>query len=238
MAIIKRNNGNDQADPLQALQDAVDTKDGQKFLIELFRSLLLEAYERQFKKLYDQLAPEDIHDIIGEAVDYVYVKVTSGGSIGSVKSYLWKVIDRKLSEFSREYVKIEGSDTVENIGALDSVHDAEFVESAKEELQKRRAHAINIAEGLIPKIGLTNPMNVLKYLFGAIRNGAEDVTSREIGDALGLTPENARQSLKRGLERLGRIFKEEGLVDPAYILPLEDITLIADEIETEGEENY
>lgn len=233
MTIIKTSKTVSQAESIAALQAAADGGDGRKFLEMLFGSTLLEGLGKQFKKKYSLLNPDDVDGVIGSSIDAVYVKVCEKARIDNIDSYLWKVIDRNVAEFKRISLLTAGSTTVEKIGAVSPSLDS--LES--EETLKRRSEALDLAESLLPRVELSTPREVLAYYFGAIRAGADSLSSQEIGEALNITDDNARQSLRRGLTRLARIVREEKLMEEDYVFPFDDLSTVLEDPERD-EDNY
>ena len=216
-------------------QESASKGDCPGMLQGLFNCMLLEGYARYFKRKYPELDSEDISDIIGIGTDELCERVLKGEKIISIKSYLWKVIDRKLSVFNANKRLFNGP-PVENLGTKDPTFSEE--ERPDDEDEQQRDALLTLVESLIPRLGLVNAQNVMKYLLGCIRNGVQDVTSTEIGEALGLTPVNVRQSMKRGFERLERICREEKLIDESHSFSfLKDIQYYSDESDEDSDDH-
>lgn len=205
----------DQKEALSKALNAVVARDRLGILQGILDSMLLEAYKGYFKKKYPDIQDDDILDIIGSSTDDLVEQAMKGSQIRSIENYLWKIIDRKLIAFSKKNEVTSKGATVESIGARQSMIGDDI---AQEEKEERREHVISIAENLIPRLGLVNVQNVMRYVLGSIRNGAEDITSNEIGEALNISPGNVRLAMKRGFERLQKIVHEEKLVDESYSL--------------------
>lgn len=235
MPIIHKPDPSEQKEALKRAQDASNRGDGLGMLQGLCDSMLFEGYGRYFKRRYSSLAVDDINDIIGIATDEIYDRIVKGEKIPAIQSYLWKVTDRKLSEFSDRRNNLVRGSVVERIGVRDPIVAGTAVQEEKE---KRREQAIALAEQLLPRLGLVNVQNVMRYILGAIRNGAQDISSTEIAEALNLSPENVRQSLRRGFERLARIIREEKLVNESYDFPfLDETRYYIDEAVNESEKS-
>lgn len=204
-----------QDEALKRAQESADSGNGLEMLNCLIESMLLEAYERSFKNKYPLIDKEDIHDIVGEATDDVYGRVNSGRKVHSIPSYLWKIIERRLSDLAIKEKQLLKGTMVDRLGRHDNQNETDI----DGRLEKGREYAISLAEKLVPRLGLVNVQQVMTYLLGAIRNGAEDISSTEIAEALDMSPANVRQATKRGFERLAKIVREENLVDEKYDFP-------------------
>jgi DNA-directed RNA polymerase specialized sigma24 family protein len=99
---------------------------------------------------------------------------------------------------------------------------------------RRRAAALKLARGFLPRLGQQRAQEVLGYVFDAVERGIVDLPSRDIADALGFSDDVVRQSLSRGFRRLARIAEEEGLDVEAVDL-LDDPDFETQEDHTEEE---
>jgi RNA polymerase sigma factor (sigma-70 family) len=205
-----------QQELLKKAQESANTGDAKQMFIELSQSTLLEGLARQFSNRYKNLNINDIQDIIADAVTNIYERVLAGNKIASVGSYLWKIVNNEASKRSTLEYDVEGTEATARIGKVDQGTDYQKMRAEDDQL---REELIRKAESLIPRLGLVNVQNVMKYVFVAIRNGAEDVPAKEIAEALSLKPGNVRQCLKRGFDRLAQIFKDEQLVPQGYEFP-------------------
>ena len=210
MSIRKTPDYSVQKELLQKAQRAADAGDYIGMLEGLAGSMLFEAFRGYFAKKYPAVDSNDVYDCIGSATDELWTRIATGEKIRKIESYLWKIVDRKLSEFVEERRGWSSGDALELIGTNGGSTDTKDFQKQKEE---SREQVLRIFEDLIPRLGMVNVQEVMKYILGAIRNGVQDITSNEIAEALGLKSENIRQSMKRGFDRLARIVKEENLVD-------------------------
>jgi RNA polymerase sigma factor (sigma-70 family) len=211
-------NTSSQKELLAEAQRAAENKDCSAMLSSLSSSMLLEAYLGYFIKKYPDVDRGDIHDCLGMATDELWSRVAKGEKIAKIKSYLWKITDRKICDFirSRKWVPLDKVDVIAtNHELIDSVNYQQHREESREQL-------LGLFEGLIPRLGMANVEDVMRYILGAIREGIQEVTSDEIAAALNLTPANVRQSMKRGFDRLTLIVKEENLVDESFRFPFVD----------------
>lgn len=200
---------------INCAQNAATSGDYLTMLQCLFDSMLLEGFERHFTSKFPVIGTNEVHDQIGIATDDLCKKISKGERVGSIENYLYKVINNKLARRSAEKKRLsELSNTHENLSEPDFES-----EDQKEQSDEYRERLLKIIEGLVPRLKFVNGQNVMRYILEAVRNGAHDVPSTEIADALGLTSTNVRQAKKRAFDRLARIVKEENLIDKSYEFP-------------------
>ncbi len=75
-----------------------------------------------------------------------------------------------------------------------------------------RKGAVATARRLLPKLGQQNVQDVMRCLIDAVEAGEQDLPHRVVADALGLNQGTVRVLMKRGLDRLARAARAEGLV--------------------------
>lgn len=200
---------------LQKAQEYANQGAGLKMLECLFDSMLLEAFLNHFSGRYPDLRREEIYDIIGKATDEIVARISQKNKIKHLSNYLWKSINNQLS---RAVVKAEITLSIEQ-DEIEIRERPALTEAQQNQRDEARGRAIALAESLIPRLGQQNVQTVMKYILGALKNGAQDVPNIEIADALGMTPGNVRVSVSRGFSRLARIVKEEGLIETEYDFP-------------------
>jgi hypothetical protein len=184
----------------------------------LFKSTLLEAFLNHFSNRYPSLYRDYVYDTIATATDEIVGIISGGKKIKQLHTYLWKTINNKLSKAVK---KAEAVLSIEQ--DLVEIKDPEpITETQNLKRDEARAKAISIAEGLIPRLGMTNVQAVMKYILGALKNGAQDVPNSEIAEALNMTLVNVRVSVSRGFSRLSKIVKDEGILEKDYELPFLD----------------
>ena len=57
----------------------------------------------------------------------------------------------------------------------------------------------------------------MELMIEAVEQGIPDLSTTEIGDALGISTDSARTLLGRGFKRLNRVAREEGITLPEYL---------------------
>lgn len=204
-----------QKELIQKAQEFADQSDGMAMMEHLLGSMLLEAMLRHYTYKYPGIDEGDIYDTISCAVDEVCIEVNAGKNIRRLESYMWKIVNNKLYKLSISLRKVNSIDE-----DLYEIQDPGVVpESYKIKKDEARAKAIEIAESLLPRLGMTNVQAVMKYILEALKNGAQDVPHAEIAEALNISVSNVRVWVSRGFERLAKKVKEEKLVDESYELP-------------------
>ncbi len=215
-------------DWVRAARDTAAAGDPIGMLEALHKSHILDGLARYVSHLWGKhLDRDDIHTIIGRAVDAFYERVSNGERIREPKAYLYRTsLNLAYDENQRKIRHVP-------------LGDAHGVEDARADVpqgqpiprEKLRERALAIARGLLPRLGQENIRRVMKYVFEAIEKGVEDVPRREIAEALGLSEVTVRQCLHRGFRRLKRAAREQGIT-------LEDVLEEMEEQsgETEAEE--
>lgn len=209
-----------QKNLIREAQAFANQHDGMAMMESLFNSMLLEAMLCSYTYKYPDIDEDEIYDVIASAVDELLVEVNAGKNIRRLESYLWKVINNKLYKVSirlgKHYSIDESYQELQDPGHIS--------ESYKMQKDEARAKAIEIAEGLLPRLGMTNVQDVMRYILVALKNGAQDIPHSEIAEALNMSVNNVRVWVSRGFERLAKIVKEERLIDDSFQLPfLEEI---------------
>lgn len=205
--------GRRQDELLQKAKEAAASGDPRGMVEALYQSFALDSLARWLRGKWPTLPHDDVDFAVAEAVDVLYQAVGRGEKVFKIVAYLWKVSDRKAGEHYRIRVHEIAFDPeeLERVGSRSSG----VSEGSDEELdwEERRGRAIAIARSLIPRLGQSSIRAVMSYVIDAVEAGCEDLPSREIAEALGLSDDTVRQSLSRGFRKLARIVREEGLAD-------------------------
>jgi len=225
-----------QTAALNRAQTAADAGDAAVMFQGLCESMIFEGYKIYFGNRYSDLRAEEIDNTIGEATDEVYNRVKTGKKVRAVHSYLWKVIDNKLSKCWERKIEVQQTD-VESIG---TVARAALSEEDWHERDRMKDEAVSIALKLVPRLGNTNIEAVMRYIIESAKNGVQHIDYDEIADALGLSRSNVKTWVRRGFERLTRLAREENLVEESFKFPLgEEADYFVNEVDTiEPEDNY
>jgi len=199
--------------------EAIAAGDPKGMLEHLYSSYFLDGLARGIRRRWPSLSRDDIDFVIAQAVDALYRWVSERKKILNLAAFLWKVADRKANDFHERRLREKAVDPEDLQRLSDKGISARALSSrqgtdsaATDDYDRRRAEAISIARGLLPRLGQQNVQSVLGYVLDALEVGEVDVPNAEIAAALGISLETVRTSLSRGFARLARIAREEGLV--------------------------
>jgi DNA-directed RNA polymerase specialized sigma24 family protein len=206
---------------LQGAARALESGNPKGMLECLYSSYFLDGLARGIRRRWPSLSADDSEFVIAQAVDALYTSVAKGKKVLSLAAFLWKVADRKANDFHERRLREktvepqelqELADKTLSVPAL-----CDGFDQSEPELDhdRRRAEAIRIARGLVPRLGQQNIQSVFSYVLDALQAGEVDVSNQEIATALGISTETVRTSLSRGFARLTRIAREEGLAETA-----------------------
>jgi DNA-directed RNA polymerase specialized sigma24 family protein len=184
----------------------------------LYRSAAIEGFRKGVGRRWPKLPDDDIDFIVGGALEALHRAVSSGTKILRVGSYVYKVADQKAAGWSRlraSEVAYDEDDDWEDDKSLV----AAWVVAADEASENRQlAEALSVARTLLPELGQDNLRSVMEVALDAIERGEEDLTSREIGEMLGLRPGTVRELRRRGFNRLEERARARRLVSPDFSL--------------------
>jgi DNA-directed RNA polymerase specialized sigma24 family protein len=211
--------------------------DGQREALERARAAAIAgSFPAFFQALYDSHildglvrrleASMDRHDAdfaVGEAVDALWAELSKAAAVADVAAFLVKATQRRAAEIRRTHRRERGL-TPHDLDAVEAMearrdpdrfksHDfddqrASYESPARNDL---RREAVQAARRLIPRLGQQNVQLVMSYLVDAVEQEREDLPAQEVAEALGLTVGTAKVSMTRGLQRLNRIARQEGL---------------------------
>lgn len=198
---------------------AAQAGDALGLVAALSEARALDGLARRLRRQWPGLQATDVEAVVALAVDDLQATVASGEKVGNVMGWLFKVSHRKASRVVRPEDPLDqrGIDLL----AAERWRSWSRTESDQDDLvERRRAEAIRVARGLMPRLGQKNVQDVTTYLIDAVEAGRADLPHREVAEALGLSEGTVRVSMKRGLDRLARIARAEGLVHEDFSLVL------------------
>lgn len=205
----KGENWGSQKEVFEKAKAAAAKKEVNTFLRCIHESRFLDGAKRTLEAEW-HLDSEATHEILAISVDRFYEAITEGKKILFPAAYLLKII---TNEAAKTYNKNKGfeefndstgySSVISTHGEVSDVSD----EAGNEE---RKRKGIEIARSLLPKIGEETVQRVMAYYIDAVEKGVEDVTSREVAEALALSQDSVRVWKQRGFERLKRAAIEAG----------------------------
>jgi RNA polymerase sigma factor (sigma-70 family) len=214
----------------QVFFDAVAAaKDGDviNFLKALHESRFMDGAKRTLQFGW-RLDEETSHEILAKSTDKFFVALKDGKKIYSPASYLFKIIKNEAANFLKKASKFEEYDDNKGYKLAQAGNEPEYpMDEDEPDQEERRKKGLEIARSLLPKIGSNNVQEVMKYIIDAIEAGAEDITSREIAEALGLSEVSVRKWRERGFERIKRAAIDAGY-HKEYLATLESDTGLKD----------
>ncbi len=195
-----------QDEALDRAKAAMDEGDTNNLVTALFESYALDGLAQRLRNndRFENLSYDDIDFIIGESVEVLRDYVSKGKKVHYLLGFLWTVANRKAIDILRKRPSQfpVPPDEMEEYYAIAHIEE--------EERTNYRKKAIRVARSLIPELGGDTIQRVMSFMIEAIEGGFADMTSKEIGDALGLTATTVRKNRERGLKRLRRLFEEKG----------------------------
>lgn len=182
---------------------------------------------RVFDGLWDRLrfrwsglGDAAIEESIATATDELFQAVQAGKQVGNLVGFLWKTSWRTAEKQHRDRHHVDTIDPA----VIDQIpdrgtrsEDSDTTDSTWE--QDGKAKAIERARALLPRLGAGNIQEVMAFILEAVASGRVEVTSREIGEALGLKPTTVRTLKMRGFGRMRRVAREAGMTGPNFALP-------------------
>lgn len=203
-----------QRDLLQQAKEAAAANDPRKMLEALYQSFVLDSLTRRIVSKWSSLSPEDVELIVAEAIDALYVAISTGKRIDNLIAYLWKVANNKLYDYYRlqqnhRPLTSEDFDQIaDHPGELE-----DELDNGSEDLdwEENRPQVIALVRSLLPRLGQHNVQNVMAYILEAMEKECKGISNMEIAKKLGLSLEVVRQSKHRGFQRLEKIVREQGL---------------------------
>jgi DNA-directed RNA polymerase specialized sigma24 family protein len=177
-------------------------------LAHLQRANILAGVKITFRRKWPSLPDEEIDDFIGDAVDTLYGKVSSGVRVENPIGYAFEVMRHKAYDYL---------DSKRETVPLDEEQDSTDPEWESDTRPERTGPALDLARSLLPRLGQESVQVVMAQIFDAVEAGSRSISTLDIASASGLSEDTVRQCRSRGFRRLERIVREEGLV-PAEMI--------------------
>ncbi len=206
-----------QKEALESAKLAATNRDVVAFLRYLHASRFMDGAKYRLKTIYSAFDDERIHEILTVAADRLYEAIIDGKKIIFPAPYLWKIIINYAQDIYRSADQAKSLDD-KKVAPRDGVRRQPIrmiplssLEYEPEDVRKARIKkGLEIARLLLPKIGNLNIQQVMDYYIDAVEAGIEDVTAKEVSEALGITESSVGKWKQRGLERLRRAAIESG----------------------------
>ena len=205
----------DQEEPagrqlLLVAQDAARARDAVGMVAALQASGYLAGLVGRLQRQWPRLPREEVDDCVADSVSRAYEAVGQGQRILQLGGWLWKAAYNKAAD-RWESVRLQRS-------IDDDLADPSVVRMdpgqrirAEEEAVQLRSEAIQLARRLLPKVGHGQVLAVTQLLIEAVEAGEPDLPAEVVADTLGITAAAARALMSRGLERLHRAARHEGI---------------------------
>ncbi|HMH44347.1 MAG TPA: hypothetical protein VK557_12735 [Pyrinomonadaceae bacterium] len=215
---------------LERAKQAAISGDIETFMEALFSSRLPDALNWRLRK---QLPDDDVDAIVAEAIGTTYEAIQTHGARINLAAWLSKTCynQARARYATRKNIVAEDSLDLERRSGADQTQlsppttHAEQ-EEVEEQAASRRIEAIKLARTLLPRIGEDNIQKVMSVVLDAIEQDLVDLSSEEISEMVGLTPDTVRRLISRGFERLEREAKQDGLwLDISDVLVLDQENL-------------
>jgi len=198
---------NEQGVALDLASMCARSGDAGGFVKHLFGSGILDGLARMLYSKWPRIPKDQVDYLISEAVQATHGRLIGGQRISNVAGYLYKTAHFKAATYSRTHIVIADDVDVRDASAFET-DDAESTS---------RARVFGAARDLIPALGVGHIRAVMSYVFDALEAG-HDVSSHDVGDALGLLPSTVRTLRSRGFQRLVREARNRGLIAPDFAL--------------------
>ncbi len=184
----------------------------------LHESRALDGLALRLRRSWSGLSATDVDRVIAASADAVYAAVSRGQVVRDLMPWLvkvchrlaWRAMEAATDPHSMKAV-VEGWEPA----AFDSVADGggrAHDDGDEDVADRRRKEAIAIARRLLPQLGQQNVQDVMRCLVDVVEAGEPDLPHRVVAEALGLNEGTVRVLMMRGLDRLGRVARAEGLV--------------------------
>ncbi len=199
---------------LDIAQKAAVAKDVLGMVEALHASGYLDGLVRRIRAKWSDLPREDVRDCVAEAVNSVYEAVTDGRRVGQLGAWLWKTADNLANDRWRD--DYQGRRSVDNLPEQEDCQGLDDDERARLDTlaDHRRSEAVRLARRLLPKVGQGQVVAVMEIVIDTVEAGLPDLSAEAVGETLGITTAAARALMSRGLERLRRAARDEGIEFP------------------------
>lgn len=205
---------------LEKAQEAAKQGLPDVMLEELSMSGFLDGAVRGLERKWSgQLPRTELDDAMAVAVDSAYAGLREGKTIRNLGAFLWKAADNEATDrWRNDHSRRQGLSGEESSAAPVSEDERAALDEVAE---RRRTEALRYARLLLPRVGQGQVLAVMEMLIDAVEKGIPDLPPASIADALGISADSARTLLSRGITRLKREARKEGISFPEDIEELE-----------------
>lgn len=190
-------------------------------VMHLFIPSVISRMRGRLRGQWSWITEDQLGDAIQEAFVAMYLEIQRGGQIRKSIAWLATVAYRRAADEMRKTEPEQAFDPDEM--PLGGVTDADH---------ERTAAAFNHFERLVGRLTPDGVKRVMEIVVDGMKTGVSTLTNGRIAEILGEHPEKVKKWRQRGFEKLGRLAREEGLVDDDFRLT----DLIFDDSEEEPEQ--
>jgi hypothetical protein len=198
----------DQKNHLREAVAAAARHDARDYITELAASHVLDGLARSLGFHWPGLDQTTLEEVVSEAADALYAKVTEGGIVREPAGFLWGTASNLLKVRRRQGrldTKQFDDESIEHNAAGD------IQEQPERDRAAMLAVALRFARVALPRLGQENIIRVMAYILDCVEAGELYVDNQHIGDALGLTAEAVAKLKHRGFKRLEREARKHGV---------------------------
>ncbi|MBL4849363.1 MAG: sigma-70 family RNA polymerase sigma factor [Planctomycetes bacterium] len=149
----------------------------------------------------------DLHDCITQAISTAYDKVREDGSLANLDKWIILVANRRAID---AYRRAASRPALQDPEILSTYRDHR--DPSRHQLYRR---AIEVARALVRRMKLNNVRRAMEIHIDAVDRG-EEVSHREVGEALGVPRDTAKMLRSRGLQRLTKMAEDDGLIQEEF----------------------
>jgi DNA-directed RNA polymerase specialized sigma24 family protein len=149
----------------------------------------------------------DMHHVISTGVDALADELENRRRVTDPVGFVWRIIERRANDEVRRRRRETSTDPQVMAGKVIPVLPADI------------GPALQEARRLLPRIRGDKVRGAMEIILNAMEGGRQLLPSSEIGEALGVSEEYARQLRVRAFDRLGRLAREEQAAGRGFQLP-------------------
>lgn len=184
---------------------------------DLYESGALDGLTRRLRRKWPVLTAAAVDQVIASSVDALNAAVSRGQVVHELLPWLMKVSHRlawKATERGTDRHSNKPMEEPLGNAVIGRAHATGHVDTDDEEAdeQRRVKQAVATARRLLPQLGQQNVQDVMRCLIDAVEAGVQDLPHRVVAETLGLNQSTVRVLMMRGLDRLSRAARAEGLV--------------------------
>lgn len=216
---------------LAKAQAAARAGDAASMAEALMGSGFLDGLVRQIGFAYPGLDRADVEDVVASAAGDAFEAVRSGRAVTQLGGFLSRAArNRATDKWEQEYRPRQSAEHLPEGTTEDGLND-DARAHADALADHRLDEAVRLARRLLPKVGQGQVLDVTTMVIDAVAARDTDFSPEVVADVLGITKDSARKLMSRGLDRLRRAARAEGieLPDELPIHPVPNTALALEE---------